>query len=420
MQNLSLSNNAGITGNLDALAGLSNLRVLSLANLGITGTLPAALKASLAASGGSVDLSGNPSLSACALRDNSADCAAVVALTGPTGAWSSIWPAAVRGTSYCGWLGVVCSADGQFRVTQLSLPGKSVAGSIPPSLGSLTRLQKLDLSGNALTGQIPDSFAAPAMNALQTLLLDNNQLSGTLPAALKALAGISNWSFFGNQLNDCGLKDSAADCAALLAVAASPWSVWAGLTGTSYCGWPGLTCSADNRVTGLDLSGIGLGATIPPAISSLSVLATLSLRNNLIGGSLPASLASLSALRVLLLDGNALTGTVPQSVRARSLQTVTLFGNQLQDCAVGDNARDCAALLAIASSWGLWDRDWNASGGSPICGGTAALPGGAVRLAPWPGVNCSTTSDRSLTSLCAPSALGSLGPTAPATAMQSR
>ena len=59
MQNLSLSNNAGITGNLDALAGLSNLRVLSLANLGITGTLPAALKASLAASGGSVDLSGN-------------------------------------------------------------------------------------------------------------------------------------------------------------------------------------------------------------------------------------------------------------------------------------------------------------------------------------------------------------------------
>ena len=173
-------------GTLDALANLPNLRVLSLANLSLTGTLPAALKATLAAHGGSVDLSGNPALSACALSDNSADCAAVVALTGPSGVWSSIWPAAVRGTSYCGWLGVVCSTDGQFRVTQLSLPGRGLAGGIPPSLGSLMRLQKLDLSGNALTGLIPDSFAAPAMNALQTLLLDNNQLSGTLPAALKA------------------------------------------------------------------------------------------------------------------------------------------------------------------------------------------------------------------------------------------
>ena len=318
-QTLSLSNNTGITGDLDALAGLTNLQVLSLANLSITGTLPAALQTRMVARGGSVDLLGNPSVSACALSDNNADCAAVVVLTGPTGAWSSIWPASQRGTSYCDWPGVGCSANG--RLTQLSLASMGLAGSIPPSLGSLTRLQKLDLSGNGLTGQIPDSFAAPAMNALQTLLLDSNRLSGTLPAALKALAAISNWSFFGNQFSDCGLKDNSADCAALLQVAASPWGVWAGLTGYSYCDWPGITCASNNRAVGLDLSGAGLGATIPVAISSLSALTTLSLRNNLIGGGLPASLASLSALQVLLLDNNALTGTVPVSTLPSSSST---------------------------------------------------------------------------------------------------
>ena len=212
LQNLSLANN-GITGSLDALAGLANLRALSLANLSISGTLPAALKASLAARGGSVDLSGNAAMSACALSDSAEDCTVLIALTGPSGAWSAVWPAAVRGTSFCGWPGVGCSsaADGQSRVTALRLAGRGLLGSIPPSLGSLTRLQRLDLSGNGLTGQIPDSFAAPGMNALQALLLDSNQLSGTLPAALKALAGISNWSFFGNQLSDCGLQDSSAD-----------------------------------------------------------------------------------------------------------------------------------------------------------------------------------------------------------------
>ena len=227
------------------------------------------------ASGGAADLSGNAQLSDCALNDNSADCAALLTIAGPAGAWAAIWPASVLGTSYCTWLGVGCSADGQSRVVQLNLAGQGLAGSLPPVLGSLTKLQQLDLSLNALSGSIPGSLGAPGLNELTALLLSNNSISGSIPTALKALSGITTWALYGNSLQDCGLHDDAGDCAALLAVAASPWALWPGLTGISYCGWAGVSCSLAGRVTALDLSGQMLGATIPTALGNLTAVTSL-------------------------------------------------------------------------------------------------------------------------------------------------
>ena len=51
------------------------------------------------------------------------------------------------------WRGVSTDADG--RVTQLSLGGNRLSGSIPPELGSLANLETLYLDGNQLSGCVP-------------------------------------------------------------------------------------------------------------------------------------------------------------------------------------------------------------------------------------------------------------------------
>ena len=53
------------------------------------------------------------------------------------------------------WYGVTTDASG--RVTLLSLEYNISGGSIPSSLGSLTKLEHLFLSGNDLSGSIPSS-----------------------------------------------------------------------------------------------------------------------------------------------------------------------------------------------------------------------------------------------------------------------
>ena len=137
---------------------------------------------------------------------------------------------------------------------------------------------------------------------------DRRGCAGTIPSAVKGLTSLANWSFFGNALADCGLRDvSAVDCSALLAASAS-WGVFAGRTGSGACGdamspaaWPGVACNSAGRVVGLDLGSKGLSGPLPAALGNLSALTALSLRNNSIIGTVPVSLSSLVSLRRALI-----------------------------------------------------------------------------------------------------------------------
>ena len=73
--------------------------------------------------------------------------------------------------------------------------------------------------------------------------------------------------------------------------------------------------------------------------------------------------------------------------------------------------------LGATPGWGLWAGAWNASGGSPICGGSVTINGGALPLSPWAGITCTSALDASVMSLVlsgrglqgtVPAALGSL------------
>ena len=76
------------------------------------------------------------------------------------------------------------------NLEKLDLRINQLTGSIPPEIGNLTNLTLLDLSENQLTGSIPPEIGN--LTNLEYLLLHSNQLTGKIPKSICDL-GI-NWS----------------------------------------------------------------------------------------------------------------------------------------------------------------------------------------------------------------------------------
>ena len=92
------------------------------------------------------------------------------------------WSAA---TALSSWDGVTTSGTPS-RVTGLSLPSKSLTGTIPPAIGQLLALTTLNLSANRLTGALPAELGW--LVQLTELRLSGNQLTGCMPSALRTVA----------------------------------------------------------------------------------------------------------------------------------------------------------------------------------------------------------------------------------------
>ena len=83
------------------------------------------------------------------------------------------------------------------------------------------------------------------------------------------------------------------------------------LTGAPIGQWHGVTADAEGRVTGLDLSGIGLEGRLPEEFAHLTDLRRLNLSYNRLTGEIPAYLAEFTELEELGLAVNALAGPIP-------------------------------------------------------------------------------------------------------------
>ena len=100
-------------------------------------------------------------------------------------------------------------------------------------------------------------------------------------------------------------------------------------SGTVLEDWAGVTV-VDGRVTGLELSDLGLSGSLPAALGSLSALVTLDLSWSGLSGPVPAALGSLSSLEVLRLNNNSLTGEVPAALGSLgSLRVLEVGANSL-------------------------------------------------------------------------------------------
>ncbi|KAL2343141.1 hypothetical protein Fmac_004426 [Flemingia macrophylla] len=100
---------------------------------------------------------------------------------------------------------------------------------------------------------------------------------------------------------------------------------------SSPCNWTGVLCDRlGQRVTGLDLSGLGLSGHLSPYIGNLSFLQSLQLQNNRLTGVIPDQLGNLFSLRVLNMSSNMFEGKLPSNIsHLNNLQILDLSSNRL-------------------------------------------------------------------------------------------
>ncbi len=103
-------------------------------------------------------------------------------------------------TAISSWDGITLSGSPQ-RVTGLALASRSLNGTIPARLATLTMLTSLDLASNQLIGRIPSQLGSLAH--LTWLRLAGNSFSGCIPATLR---NVSDHDLDGLELKDCITK----------------------------------------------------------------------------------------------------------------------------------------------------------------------------------------------------------------------
>ena len=215
------------------------------------------------------------------------------------------------------WSNVIVDEAG--RVTHLYLDENQLTGELPAELGDLTNLKELRLGINRLSGEIPAELGNLA--GLTHLYLYGNQLNGEIPSELGNLAGLIHLFLYGNRLNG-----------------EIPWELGnlAGLT---------VLALEDNQLNGeipselgdlaslndLTLSRNSLSGEIPAELGNLGSLTLLALNSNELSGEIPSELGNLASLTHLYLDNNELSGEIsPELGNLTNLELLNIENNELR------------------------------------------------------------------------------------------
>ena len=195
------------------------------------------------------------------------------------------------------WYGV--DTDNSGRVVRLDLDGRwdsdareyiphGLSGPVPPELGNLANLTRLDLGHNFLSGPVPTELGR--LTDLEVLHLGDNDLSGPIPTELGELASLTRMSLYSNSLT-------------------GPIPTELGRL-------------AD--LESLNLGGNDLTGPIPTELGELASLTGLWLYSNSLTGPIPTELGELASLTGLWLYSNSLTGPIPESFL--DLEALERFG----------------------------------------------------------------------------------------------
>lgn len=201
------------------------------------------------------------------------------------------------------WYGVKTNEHG--CVTHILLNNNNLVGTIPTEIGSLEKLTHLHLDNNQLTGIIPSEIGN--FSELESLKLNQNQLSGNIPAEIGNLINLERLDLSKNQLTTNNQYELVGN-------------IPIELGNLIHLKW-------------LNLSNNQLGGDIPSILSNLIKLQDLNLANNQLIGSILNQLINLDSLTTISLANNQLTGNIPEALGyLPQLQTIHLANNQFSGC----------------------------------------------------------------------------------------
>ncbi|KAF0897400.1 hypothetical protein E2562_036936 [Oryza meyeriana var. granulata] len=221
------------------------------------------------------------------------------------------------GDNVCGFEGVTCERGGSGKVTSLNLADKGLAGTLPPSLSTLTSLTALQLQGNALAGAVP---SLAGMGSLTRLALDGNAFTSLPADFLEGLTSLQYLSMDDLPLQPWSVPDAIANCSSLDTFSASNASI-AGA-------FPAVLASLAS-LRYLRLSYNNLTGGLPPMLSALIAMESLQLNNQKSDEKLSGPIdviGSMKSLKLLWIQSNRFMGPIPD-----------LSGSQLESFNVRDN-----------------------------------------------------------------------------------
>lgn len=163
-------------------------------------------------------------------------------------------------------------------MTRLLLNENQLTGSIPPELGQLTNVQVFGIGDNPLTGSIPPQLSN--LTSAYIIDLKNCQLTGSIPTSFGGLTSLLYLHLDHNQLSG-----------------EIPTQL-GNITNLRY----------------LELQNNQLSGSIPTSLANLNELIRLTLSSNQLSGTIPAQLGSMPKLSRVRLDHNQLTGSIPSQL----------------------------------------------------------------------------------------------------------
>lgn len=204
--------------------------------------------------------------------------------------------------SPCQWRGIVCNNSGS--VIEINLASTNLTGTLHHlDFSSFPNLLRLDLKLNNLSGTIPTSIGT--LSKLQFLDLSTNSFNGTLPLSLANLTQVYELDVSRNiitgEIDPRLFPDGAAEPKTGL-------------------------ISLKNFL----LQRNRLGGRLPGEIGNCKLLSLLALDENFLTGPIPSSLGNLSDLAILRLNVNQFSGEIPTNIGTLSkLTDLRLFENKL-------------------------------------------------------------------------------------------
>ncbi|KAL5998755.1 hypothetical protein ACLOJK_009702 [Asimina triloba] len=195
----------------------------------------------------------------------------------------------------------------------LNISHNNIFGQIPPEIGQLSQLNKLDLSFNQLQGEIPTSLGR--LSNVYYWAMEDNQLHGSVPAEIGQLSHL--------QILDLSKNKLSGPIPAEIVLSLSQNH----LNGSIPFEIGNLVSLMD----ALDLSHNTLSGEIPQQLCKLHELTNLNLSHNLLNGSIPSSFQDMFSLLSIDFSYNDLEGPLPDS-KAFKLAPFEAFAENKKLC----------------------------------------------------------------------------------------